>query len=187
MQKIYSSKQIFETDKINELLQNWDKNYITNDKNEIIERQDCSVRYYKNEIENYKRQKEYLESELLKQNKQISDLQKKYEDLVQKDKFIVTKTDVGLQLDMIQEQQPDKVESRNILEKYLDYSNQNPAYDQSLSYENVDAIIAAIFSDKALYDHQHYIHRQQYKDLKEYVIHWFNSKLGNSSLAKHYL
>ena len=104
MQKIYSSKAIFETDQINDLLQNWDKNFITNDKNEIIERQDCSVRYYKKEIENYKRQKEFLEAELQKQNLKITALQEKYEELIQKDKLVVIKADVGLQLDLIREQ-----------------------------------------------------------------------------------
>ena len=123
MKKIYASKQIFETDKINELFTIWDKNYITNDKNEMIEKQEGSVRYYMKEIEAHKRQKVFLEEELAKGNALIVALQKKYDELVQKDKFVVMKTDVGLQLDLIAEQSIARAESKHVLEKYLDFSN----------------------------------------------------------------
>ena len=55
MKRIYASKQIFETDKINELFTIWDKNYITNDKNQMIEKQDGSTRFYMSEIESLRK------------------------------------------------------------------------------------------------------------------------------------
>ncbi len=97
------------------------------------------------------------------------------------------KADVGLQLDLIQDQAIARTECKHVLEKYLDFSYQNPAIDQSLSFENVDSIIASLFSDKSIYDYSFFLDKVVYKDMKHYVIHWFNARLGNSSLAKHYL
>ena len=67
MQKIYQSKKIYETDQIDELFKMWDKNYITNDKNEMIQKHDNFIRYYNKEIQTYKDQKERLEEELKSQ------------------------------------------------------------------------------------------------------------------------
>ena len=59
--------------------------------------------------------------------------------------------------------------------------------EQSLSYENIDSITCSLFSEKALWDHQYFENKVVYLDMKHFVIHWFNHRLGNSSLAKHYL
>ena len=80
----------------------------------------------------------------------MQELQKLYDELLLKESQVVTKQDVGLQLDMIYDHNQIKYEMKHVLERYLDHSNQNSMNDQNYSYESIDSIICSMISDKAI-------------------------------------